>query len=123
MASGRAKVGGEIGMNGQFYAGGTFLPSTTMGKMMQGNKARSGSGKVEIEPYVWQVAPEGKKSLWRHLVGIVAVWDRQASKLVLRQDDGLENSLQYLGTTRQRSVELIERFNAGERWIDANESV
>lgn len=32
MPNGRAKKGGQIGLNGEFYKGGSFLPSTTRSK-------------------------------------------------------------------------------------------
>jgi len=48
--NGHAKKGGEIGINGAFYEGGQFLPSTTNEK---GTSSRRGDRKIEIEPYVW----------------------------------------------------------------------
>ncbi len=61
----RAKAGGEIGMNGERYEGGQFLPSTTLPKMTK-QRSRKGSGKQEIAPYVWDVAPtENHKSIYK----------------------------------------------------------
>jgi hypothetical protein len=54
----RAKAGGEIGMNGETYAGGTFLPRTQLSKMAKASR-RSGSRKVEIEPFKWVEARDG----------------------------------------------------------------
>lgn len=60
-SSNRAGKGGEVGMNGEFYAGGTFLPNTTLAKMAKGRK---GTGKQEIAPFKWEVAPDGMRSLY-----------------------------------------------------------
>jgi hypothetical protein len=110
MTQKRAKAGGEIGKNGEHYAGGTFLPSTTLTKMTR--TVAKGSGKVEIEPYVW-VASEGRKPIYRLLAGIVATIGRDGVA-VNNQND---TALQYLGYTRQQAQALCDRYNQGERWL------
>jgi hypothetical protein len=106
----RAKVGGETGKNGEFYAGGTFLPSTTLTKMTR--TVAKGSGKVQIEPYVW-VASEGRKPIYRLLAGLVATVGRDGVA-VNNQND---TAIAYLGYTRQQAQELCDRYNNGERWL------
>lgn len=59
----RAKKGGEIGMNGELYAGGTFLPNTQLSKMAKSAR-RSALRKVEIEPYKWVEAREGLRPIF-----------------------------------------------------------
>lgn len=56
MANGQAVKGGEQGLNGEFYKGGQFLPSSekTVKGMQNGRKS---TGKREIAPYVWDYAP------------------------------------------------------------------
>jgi hypothetical protein len=55
-SEGRAKKGGEIGLNGEHYKGGQFLPSSE--KTVKGLiRIPKGSGKKEIAPYVYAYAP------------------------------------------------------------------
>ncbi len=49
----RAKKGGEIGVNGEFYEGGKFLPNTGRPRKNCSKQSRQWSGKIEIEPYIW----------------------------------------------------------------------
>jgi hypothetical protein len=59
----RAKAGGEIGMNGETYAGGTFLPRTQLSKMAKAARS-SGQRKVEIEPFKWAEARDGFRPIF-----------------------------------------------------------
>lgn len=106
----RAKRGGEVGMNGEFYAGGTFLPNTKLGKMARSKPA--GSGKVEIEPFVW-VASEGRKSLYRAIAGLVGSIGRDGIAVANQND----TALRYLGVSREQAQEMCDRYNNGERWL------
>lgn len=106
----RAKVGGEIGKNGEFYAGGTFLPNTTLTKM--GRSKPAGTGKVQIEPFVW-VASEGRKSLYRAIAGLVGSVGRDGVAVASQND----TALRYLGVSREQAQEMCDRYNAGERWL------
>lgn len=105
----RAKSGGETGMNGEFYAGGTFLPNTTLTKMARSKP--TGSGKVEIEPFVW-VASEGRKSLYRKLVPLCRV-DRDGVARIIASED----SIRYYGETYDALQMICDRYNQGERWL------
>lgn len=93
----RAKRGGEVGMNGEFYAGGTFLPNTKLGKM-----ARS--------------RPTGnrpKRTILTAVIGLVAVDNMYAptfAKVVAN-----DQAIAYYGYTRQQLQDIVARFNAGER--------
>jgi len=61
----RAQIGGEVGVNGEFYEGGKFLPSTEKGK----GKTVKLQGKVEIAPYVWILktdVPEGFEVIYKN---------------------------------------------------------
>ena len=105
----RAKVGGEVGVNGDFYEGGKFLPSTEKPK---GKPHKRGTGKQEIEPYKWEIAPEGKRSLYRQLAGIhCKLID---GKMVLATNDQILN---YTGQTIEQVKNMVELYNAGQRWI------
>lgn len=113
-ATTRAKKGGETGMNGEFYAGGTFLPKTKLGKMAKTARVY-GSGKQEIEPYKWEVAPEGKKSIYRKIAGIIGTADNKTAKI--RTDDRFLDTLEYLGMKMEEAQNIINLYNAGERWM------
>ena len=106
----RAKAGGEFGLNGEFYAGGTFLPSTKLGKMSRSKPA--GSGKVQIEPFVW-VASDGRKSLYRAIAGLVGTIGRDGIAVANQNDV----ALRYLGVSREQAQQMCDRYNAGDRWL------
>ena len=93
----RAAKGGETGMNGEFYAGGTFLPNTNLGKMSRSN-------------------PTGNRrprTILTAIVALVAVDNHYAptSAKVTANDQAIA----YYGYTRQQVEEIVARFNAGER--------
>jgi hypothetical protein len=57
MSNGQAKAGGERGMNGEFYKGGQFLPSSeNTVKGAQTVTFHKGT-KKEIAPFVWEASP------------------------------------------------------------------
>jgi hypothetical protein len=103
----RATRGGQAGVNGEWYEGGKFLPTTEKPK---GKKTR-GTGRQEIEPYVW-VAAEGRQSLYRQFAGLFGmVRDGVA---ILKT---IDQSLAYYRTTREQAQNMIDRYNVGERWL------
>ena len=65
-AQNRAPIGGIVGLNGEFYEGGKFIPSTDRAKR-KGSKPSKAS-KVEIEPYEWQLS--------REEVGLSSIYSR-----------------------------------------------
>lgn len=109
----RASKGGETGMNGEQYLGGQFLPNTTLPK--QDPKARrTATRKQEIAPYVWDVpaTPEAR-SIYTMIAGASAQWDVYKVSFkpfwpYLSQQDK---------ATQERHTDLINRWNAGERWV------
>ena len=112
----RAQAGGEIGINGEYYNGGQFLPSSPMtikGEMKKTN-SRKGSGKVEVAPYKWEVAPEGMRSIFTAIGGIVARYNWDTSKMEYADNQQAEN---YFGYTSEEVLDLIEKFNNGEKWM------
>jgi len=110
----RAKKGGEFGANGEWYEGGKFINTIPENKKREGSKPR-GTGKQEVAPYVWEIAPEGKRSLYRKFAGVFGkVIDGVA---VLRTDDQMEQTCRYYGVSLEVATEMISRWNAGERWI------
>lgn len=107
----RAKAGGERGANGEWYEGGKFINTVPENRKREGS-AKRGNGKQEIAPFVWQVSPEGKRSLYRQFAGVFG-----------RVVDGVavlmcsEQTLAYFRTSHAEAQNLIDRWNAGERWL------
>jgi hypothetical protein len=106
----RAKVGGEVGKNGEFYAGGTFLPNTTLTKMA--NTRKAGAGRVEVEPYVW-VAANGRKPILPLLKGVIGTIGRDGIAAITAS----HQTLTYFGYSREEAQRVADRYNAGERWM------
>ena len=90
MSNARATKGGQVGVNGEFYEGGKFLPSTKQPK--RPGSARRGGGRCLIEPGVFADAPEGKGSVMG-AIGALARGTRSHS---------------FLSTTRSRSSAMAE---------------
>lgn len=109
----RAAKGGEFGANGEWYEGGKFINTVAENKKKEGSVSR-GAGKQEIAPYVWEVAPAGKCSLYRQFAGIFGKVVNGVAQL--RTDAQLESTLAYYGKTLSVVTEMIDRWNAGERW-------
>lgn len=143
---GRAKKGGEIGINNYEYKGGQFLPSTQAepGTWKVGGKKISTSSKQEIAPYKWETPPHPlAKSLYGEL-GISAGYtkiNKLTGKLeinpefkVSKPDIASEYGESYqpltrediitpgikgiLSTKRHTYGELIDAYNNGARWVD-----
>lgn len=93
----RAKRGGEVGMNGEFYAGGTFLPNTKLGKMSSSRPTGNRPARTILSP----------------VIGLVAVDNTFAPTFAkLTANDA---AIAYYGYTREQLQNLVDRFNAGER--------
>ncbi len=107
----RATKGGETGINGERYEGGQFLPNTLMGKMPKSSKT-AGTRKVEIAPYVHEVAPEGMTSIYRQIAGIYGKVINGV--FVVNTSD---TTLAYYGKTRDEVDALAAKWNAGERYV------
>jgi len=108
----RAKVGGEVGANGEFYEGGKFL--NTVADKGKGKPAKAKARKVQIECGVWVVSD---RTPIFQMVGAQAGYiDRYAPA------EGICPSaagVAYYGDTfgGVPVSELCDRFNAGERWL------
>jgi hypothetical protein len=118
MSKGQAKVGGEVGVNGHFYKGGQFLPTTQAepGKF----KSKKGTGKVEIEPYVWALPEEGMKSLFRSMSPGVFTGKENGVWVMIGSDQTWAYYFGDAETVAAKKAELqarIDAFNAGVRWV------
>lgn len=104
----RAKSGGQIGANGEWYTGGQFIATTERPKGSA--KQRKSAGRVQTGPYLWEPAREGFRSLYQDIT-------LECSKM-----DGsvfLRAGLVEWSTPAllARRMSAIERWNAGERWV------
>ena len=112
----RAPKGGCVGINGSEYEGGQFLPSSPLTvKGMQPQSHRRASRKQEIANYVWEVPPTaGHISIYRQIAGTAARWDWDNKCFEVVSSDEI---LAYLGMSREQAQNLVNRWNAGERWM------
>ncbi len=111
----RAKAGGEYGANGEWYEGGKFINTVPEQPKRIGSGPKA-TGKQEIAPYVWEVAPaEGMRSLYNRFSGVFGVVRNGIAEL--RADDRLPQTLEYFGVTLEQAESMIRQWNAGERWV------
>lgn len=107
----RAAKGGEVGANGEFYEGGKFINTVPENSKKEGSH-KGWSGKQEIEPYTWVVAPNGERSIYRKMAGVFGRVENGV--MVVRTNAQI---LRYTGETLEAVTLLADRYNAGERWI------
>ena len=104
----RAPKGGIIGKNGEFYEGGKFLPNTERAKQSPA-KRKKGSGKEEIAPYVWEVAPaEGMRPIFKEI---------NAGFINLDSGELNAAACEYYGRDPERVKAFWKRWKDGERWF------
>jgi hypothetical protein len=116
MSNGRAKKGGETGLNGEFYPGGTFLPSTTLAKGTSSAKAKPAKVRKARTGPSWEdyeIVPEGMRAIYASMMGFTGRWCQYSWKLELATSV-IEN--EYNGLDMEGCRRLVEKFNAGERF-------
>lgn len=115
--NGRAPSGGMVGMNGEFYKGGAFLPRTTLPK--GGSVSRSsGTGRKLIEPGVWDIPPSADaKSIlssygeFIHVSdGKAAITERPDLAIAAYVDDDVAEGRAFLRAA-------VDAYNKGMRWF------
>lgn len=121
MSNGRAKRGGQIGINGHRYEGGQFLPSSK-DRLPGSTPAAKATGKQEIAPFKWETPPApGLRSLYK-VIG-PGYFSRKNAAGSYEVNTGAKNydgspmtgdMVLNCGKTLQ---ELIDLYNNGERWI------
>lgn len=119
----RAKAGGEYGVNGEFYNGGEFLPSSPYTvKGATKAEVKRITRKQEIAPYCWRVAPNGEQSIWSVIRSIVyfveSTYSKEAGKTGIVAP--AVTNWKAMGWTIEGYngyLQLIEKWNKGERWI------
>ncbi len=113
----KAKAGGEIGANGEFYKGGQFVadnPNTA-----KGSNLKKSQHKIQIEPYKWVVADTDEfPTMSATGIGAVATFVRangwkDYSEIVLA--DNAEYLCKRNGWNLDEIKKAIARYNNGER--------
>lgn len=117
---GRAPAGGTIGMNGEFYKGGTILPNTTLPKGSS-TTSTTGTGTQLVEPGVLAEPPE---------VGAIPVYGSRREFLVLQDgvmvaDESKKDAMVFAyGKEGPAKVRAYAReYNTGRRWILPGEKI
>lgn len=108
MSNGHAAKGGEIGVNGDAYKGGQFLPSTNKPKGKA--KARK-APRVEIEPGVFAETAPGIVSLYGQIAAVVT-FDR-ATRTV---EPFAEDHPIWRTFPRDYTVAKAKAYNDGNRF-------
>lgn len=114
----RAKKGGEIGTNGEFYEGGKFLPSTTNPKQSPAAKKAPKARKIEIERFKWVEVFNGERSIYQQLAGIHK-FDRENNTFTFNTNINFQAFNPNCDAEKAiaEDKELIERYNNGERFV------
>lgn len=118
----KAKKGGEIGLNGEFYKGGQFVAGSedTIKGMQNGQHLKPRySRKMEVAPYKWELQPSPDHKAIFNCMGQYLTWDvfGQSIKAFTpgcEYNDKLQGFA--IGTTEAIYAELAAKWNAGERW-------
>lgn len=116
----RAKKGGEVGANGEFYEGGKFINTVPQNAKRYGSAPKGPAKKEPVAPYLWEERPEGKRSIYYAIVGIHGYY-QNGLLMVDENKEKLQNTLNYMGRTKEQVEAWVERYNNGERWIDQKE--
>lgn len=108
----RAAKGGEFGANGEFYTGGKFI-NTVEENSKSLKVAKKATRKQEVAPYVWEVQPEGKISIFSRISGVFATFKNGVAVMSCN-----DVTVGYYGLTRKTIQNWVDLYNSGERWID-----
>lgn len=113
--NGKANKGGQIGINGQQYKGGQFLPASPRTVKGQ-HRASISSTKPRsalTEPGKVEVLPPGKKAIFGTIRAFVQI---ENGTMAITASD---HSLSAYGYTHASMQALIDMYNTGERFIAA----
>jgi len=122
----RAKAGGQVGKNGEWYEGGQFLPSSETTEKGQNSRAKTAGQnkprKQEIAPYKWELSD--RQAIWPKC-GVGAY--TRFIKTGYSKETGSQGYLETVEDTnfwletpveiQEQVRELVSRWNAGERWM------
>lgn len=118
MAVGRAKKGGEIGNNGEFYKGGAFLPNTTLPK--RGSSARHSRAPQQglVAPGLKADVPEGKRPIFQRIMNFVEVAQDGKLRILRNLDSAASACWDHYGPFEEVRG-LVDRYNAGDRYFES----
>ena len=116
--NGKAKKGGQTGINGQQYKGGQFLPASVRTEKGQhrANRSSTKTRSLLIEPGKREPVPQGKTSIFGTIKEFVQV---ENGTMAITASD---HSLRAYGYTRDSIQALVSQYNNGERQIAAPEN-
>lgn len=114
----RAIKGGEIGLNGEKYEGGKFMPSTKLPKRGSSSKTLR-SNRCLVMPGMTAIIPEGAVAIFPQIREFVTFVDGAGA--VARFDDSHPAVAHHFDApaTMHR---LIARFNSGQLHYPGSES-
>lgn len=115
MTQKRAKIGGEIGANGELYAGGRFLNTIPENPKREGSTPKK-ARKVQVGPFEWTVNVDGKTPIFIGAFGGCFGTTPQAERN-LTTAMANTTALRYVGITATELANRVDRFVAGERWM------
>ena len=99
----QAPKGGCTGVNGEWYQGGRFLPSTEQPKR---HGCRTATGKQEIQPYEWEVPP----------AGFSAIFHAVRPYITANVEPDLK-AVEYYGVSLETVEAYTDLYNSGYRYI------
>lgn len=111
----RAKKGGERGVNGEWYEGGKFLPSTQAPK--RAPQRGRGTGGVLVEPGKLDVPPDGLRAIYTLIREFVEPDGHGGVRIQDRFTADHPAIAHYWNGNRAELQGLVDRFNRGDRWI------
>ncbi|UDM18890.1 hypothetical protein [Vogesella sp. XCS3] len=115
----RAKAGGQVGLNGEWYAGGRFLPSTALPSRSRSAGSKSPK-KALVSPGVLATPPmDGAVAIFAALREFMHI--DQASQLatvVDRPDSAIQHYVSNdVESGRAYLQAAVAAYNAGQRWF------
>lgn len=111
----RAKAGGELGANGEWYEGGKFIATTDHAKKL-GSQKKKATGKQQVEQGIWELAPmEGLRAIYPQLAG-VEIPVREAGKIVAFKFNPDLRGEYISSESIAKRHSMISAFNTGARW-------
>lgn len=83
---------------------------------MAHNAKKVGNRKIEIEPYKWvKMESEDDRSIMRLIVGTVAYYPNRKDYSIIKPVDNIEQICRLSKWDIEEKIDLINRYNAGER--------
>ncbi|EOR7868427.1 hypothetical protein FYL99_RS25880 [Escherichia coli] len=115
--NGKAKKGGQTGINGQQYKGGQFLPASkhTVKGQLRARKPCTRPRSTLTEPGKIEQLPPGKKAIFGTIRTFVQI---ENGTMAITASD---HSLSAYGYTRDSMQALVDQYNNGERLIAASD--